>query len=282
MAGTRTAAWVGGAAVVAIVIAGGAWFGVVAPTLSDAEEQRRAAADQREHNDMLQIALNQLKADAANLETDKANLAALRTRIPTTGDLAELTRQLQSAATATGVTITVLAPGTPTPVVVATPEAPAPADGSEEDAGNGDGTDSSVASAEVDGTADDGSTPPAGASTGIDGLVSIPLSVTTVGTYAQTIAFIEAVQQTMTRLFVVSQLTAVSLEEEGAAGGRPATSFGDLETTLTGVVLTLRDGTGATSTPSGETSTGEPTPTPSAPVQLPVPGDQRNPFAPVP
>jgi Tfp pilus assembly protein PilO len=262
MASTKATAWVAGSTVAALVVAAGAWFGVISPTLSNAADQRQAASDQRDHNVILQTQIGKLKAEYAQLGDYRARLAAIRSKMPADADMAEAVRELESAAQAAGVTITVLQPGSPSVFVPPASTQPAPAP-------------SATASTDASATA----SAPKAQTASADGLYTIPLSVTTLGGYAQTVQFIDAVQQSMPRLFVLSQVEATSQKSSGASAGRPALSVGDLETTLTGVVLTLKATAG--STPSATPSPGAtaaPTPTPT---QLPVPGAQRNPFKPI-
>lgn len=264
MASTKTTAWVGGTAVLALAIAAGAWFVAISPTLSDAADQRQAAADQRDHNTLLETQIAQLKEQYTHLDEFRAELAAIRTQVPEGGDLAELTRELQQVAAAAGVTVTVDAPGTPSAYV-----APAPAAAATPEPSATESTDSSSVTDETDTSSSSSSS---SASDVIDGLYQIPLSLTSIGTYDQTVSFLDQLQQSMPRLFVVNNLNATSLEESGAGGGRPATNAGDLEIVITGYVLTLQDSS-STEAPAPDATT---TPTP-----LPVPGDQKNPFQPV-
>lgn len=263
----KTTGWIVGTSVVAIALAAGAWFGLIAPTLVDAGDQRTAAADQRERNELLEMQLARLKADAKNLERYQADLAAIQAKVPSTAGLAELTRQLDSVATSTGVTIVDVSPGTPSAFVV--PGEPSPEPTATESAPSS-GSEAATPTAEpTTATTDGTATGTAGAA---DGLFTTPLSVTSVGTYDQTTAFLDALQQLMPRLFVVSQVSTSSLDAAAAQGGRPEIHDGDLETTIAGVVLTLQDG--ATAQP-------DPGAAGSEPGSVPVPGDQRNPFGPV-
>lgn len=258
---TKTTAWVAGAVVAATAIAAAAWFVAINPTFGQAATQRQAAADQRDHNDLLRMQIDRLKADYAHLDEYKAQLADLRTKVPTTGDLAELTRQIQTLADTSGVTITDMSPSIPVVVAPAAAPQPAPTESSDGTATGSDSTNSSAG-------ATDGSTA-AATETGLDGFYTIQLQLTSVGTYQQTITFLDSLQQSMARLYVVYRVDAQSLDESGASGGRPATKQGDLETNIAGVVLTLEDPQSAAPQPSA-TDTPEP--------QLPVPADQRNPF----
>lgn len=258
----KSSSWIAGAAVAAVAIAAGGWFVAIQPTLANAADQRQAASDQRSHNLVLQAQIAKLKSEFDHLGDYNDQLAQLRQKVPQTGDLAALTLQVQSVAASSGVTLTVDAPGTPVafvapaqaqPQPAATPSASADASGGTTSAGSAATTPSST----------------------VAGLFQIPFSVTSVGSYDQTVAFLDGLQQAMPRLFVISELNATSLKSSGASGGQPAVKNGDLETVVTGYVLTMQGATSSTQQPKPGAT---PTPTPT---QLPVPGSQRNPFQPV-
>jgi len=259
----KSSSWIAGAAVAAVAIAAGGWFVAIQPTLANAADQRQAASDQRNHNLVLQSQIAKLKSEFDHLGDYNDQLAQLRQKVPETGDLAALTRQVQSVAASSGVTLTVDAPGTPVAFV-------APAQAKPQAAAT------PSASADASGTTSAGSAA-ASQSSPVGGLFQIPYSVTSVGNYDQTVAFLDGLQQAMPRLFVIMELDATSLKSGGAAGGRPAVQNGDLQTVVTGYVLTMQAPTSSTQQPKpGATATPTPTPT-----QLPVPGSQRNPFQPV-
>lgn len=258
---SKTAGWIAGTAVLAALVAAGAWFVVIQPTLADAETQRQTASDQRDHNDVLKMQIAKLKAEYAHIDDYRNEIADLRTKIPTVGDLAEVTREIQTTATAAGVTISVLEPGTPAefaPPATAAEPTPTPTP-----------TDTASSSDAQDTSPDSSASTSTQAETGVSGMYTIPLSVTVLGTYDQTVSFLDALQQQMPRLFVIQGLNLVSQKEGGAQGGLPATHEGDLQTTVNGVLLTLVD--------SGSSAEPTPTPTPT----LPTPSDQKNPFVPV-
>lgn len=261
----KSSSWIAGAAVAAVAIAAGGWFVAIQPTLASAADQREAASQQRSHNIVLQAQIAKLKSQFEHLGDYNDQLTQLRQKMPQTGDLAALTRQVQSVGDAAGVTLTVDAPGTPTAFVAPAPTTAQPA------------ATASPSSAATDATASSTGTSTAPGKSTVEGVFQIPLSLTSVGSYDQTVAFLDGLQQAMPRLFVVTGLNATSLKSGGASGGRPAVKAGDLETVVTGYVLTMQGPTSATQQPTpGATATPTPTPT-----QLPVPGSQRNPFQPV-
>jgi len=101
-------------------------------------------------------------------------------------------------------------------------------------------------------------------------MAAIPISITVVGTYDDTLAFLNDVQTATPRLLLVSGIQGTSQKDAPASGGRPATKIGDQELVITGFLYALPDPTAAISTPS---------PTATAPA-LPAPVTGKNPLVP--
>ncbi|GEA88802.1 hypothetical protein [Cellulomonas cellasea] len=257
MAGAKKSTWIGGTAFVAVAMLAAAWFLLVSPTVATASESREQTESVRAQNDLLELQLAQLEADFAKLPEHKAELAALRVQIPTRAELAAFLRQLDEVAKASGVTVMSVTPSAPTAVVpavsVAAPVAPAttePAEG---------------------GATDPATTAPAPAGPApLTGFVQVPVSITVLGGYEPTLAFVDALQRA-SRLFLVTGLRATGQKVAEGGGGRPATELGHVELAVDGVMYVLTDPTVL------------PTPTdPAAPAPvLPgaVPG--KNPLIPV-
>lgn len=263
-AGTKT--WVIGTAVLAVLLLAAAWLLAIDPVLAQAGEDREQAESARAQNDTLELEIARLKEQSTHLDEYRADLAALREQLPTTGDVSGLAEELQSLAEAAGVTVTTLAPGIPQAYVppVTAPAADSATDQSAEGAAQTDGTGATDATATAGAATDTGT---------VSGLYTVPLTVTTVGSYQASQVFLRSLQTGSARLFLVSGVQAETQDDAGATGGRPATATGDLELTLTGSAFVLTDGTGATAagTEGGTESEGT----------LPVPGDERNPFVPL-
>jgi Tfp pilus assembly protein PilO len=245
-----------GTVVVSFIIAAIGWFLLISPTLATASDSRAQAADQLQRNQLLQQQVAKLAEQFKHLDEYKGNLAALQVQLPTTSDLPGLTRQVQAAATQSGVTMTTLNPTVPEAFVsgAAAPVA----------------TGATSASAGVAGSS---ATAPATATPSaprLSGFYAVPLSITTVGTYDQTLAFLRAVQSGDQRLILVSGLSATSQKPGGAGNGRPATALGDLEVTVTGFAYVLNSA--ATAPATGGTPASGTGPT------LPAPSGQPNPF----
>jgi Tfp pilus assembly protein PilO len=107
-------AWLGAGLIVAVVVAVIGYFFFIGPqrsTTSDVDGQASAAQSQ---NDTLQVRINSLDAQNRKLSTYRAALKQAQLALPTTSDLPNFLRTLQSLGNATLVDVTTLAVGTPT------------------------------------------------------------------------------------------------------------------------------------------------------------------------
>lgn len=272
MAGAKRSTWIGGTAFVAAVIAVATWFLFVSPTLASASDVRGQADQARQQNQLLEMKVAKLKSDFQKLPGYKAQLADLQKQIPLDADLSAYFLQINKIAEAHSVTLTSIAPGTPEKVSLAAPAGAAPASDTSTDAtGDGTSTDPSPAPSP--------SATPASAASGSgttalaapDGFISIPFSVTVLGKYADTLAFLNDAQRGTDRLFLVSSLAGTAQKDGAASGGKPATHVGDQELVITGFTYVLNPDL-----------TSVPAPQPSASVPaLPKPPASKNPLVPV-
>lgn len=271
MKGTKSGPWIGGAAFAAVIIMLGAWFLVISPVVDTTSDTKAQTADTKLQNDILRSAIETLKKDSANLPTYQTNLAGLQAKLPTTIASAAFRGELGQLATAHSVTVTILneiAPSTVlVPVAVATPDAAAspaatPSDGTTPSATASDGTAPAT---------DTTSAAPAAGSPAIEGFAYVQITLAVLGSYDNTQAFLHDLQFATTRSFLVTALSSVQQTDQEANGGRPKTSVGDVELTITGNIFVLKDEYTPV-TPSAPSTT--------APV-LPAPGSPRNPYVPV-
>ncbi|QTE28009.1 hypothetical protein [Pengzhenrongella sicca] len=248
MGGTNRSTWIGGAVFVALVIFAAAWLLAISPNLAAASDSRAQAETTRQSNVALESAITALKVQFDQLPELKAELTKLQEEIPTGAALAALVRDLSDTAAANEVAITALSPSAAVSVVapvVAEPVAPTEA-------------------ASTDTSAETATTTEAPVPAAIEGLVAIPLSITVQGSYANTLAFLDDVQQASARLFLVGGLGARALEAAAAGGGRPEVQAGDQEIIITGFAYVL---TNPTAAPIAENT---------SPLPAAVPG--KNPF----
>jgi len=273
MTGAKRSTWIGGTAFIAVVIAVATWFLFVSPTLASAADVRGQADQTRQQNDLLALKVTKLKADFAKLPEYKAQLAELQKQIPLDADLSAYFLQINKIANAHSVVITSIAPDTPQTVKLA--PAPKPATASSDSSTDGS-TDSSSPSpsptptpSQSEGTSASGSKAPSVP----DGFVAIPFSVTVLGKYADTVAFLHDVQRGTDRLFLVSGLIGTAQKDAAAVSGKPATHEGDQELEISGFTYVLNPNL-------ANVSVTAPTPVPTKPA-LPKPPASKNPLVPV-
>ena len=259
MPNAKASGWVGGTAIVAVVILIASWFLVISPKLSAAQEDRAQTETVKQHNDVLSTRLATLKKQFDALETTRSDLAALRKQIPTSAQLTDYLRKLSDLATTHTVVITSLMPGVALPFVAAAAAAAAP---------KPTPTATAAAAAPAAPTDTPTVTTPAAAG-GVPGLAAIPVSIIVVGTYPNVLAFLSDVQSTTDRLFLVTGLTATAQQKVAASGGRPPTAAGDLELKVDGLAYVLQDLRGV-----------DPV-TPPVRGSLPVPDPAKNPYVPL-
>jgi hypothetical protein len=165
----------------------GAYFLLYAPAL----EARTAAIDGAEEVEAANVEaraeLAQLAKDQENLEETKLKLAEAQARFPTSWELEEFTDYLRTTAAATGASMTDIGTTSPVQVTIAQPLPLGP----------------------------DGYQPPTVPQPPA-GLYQFRFSITFVGVWSQTQAFLEALQDDDARMFLV---VAVSATPDGAPGG---------------------------------------------------------------
>ncbi|OJV57506.1 MAG: hypothetical protein BGO38_05050 [Cellulomonas sp. 73-145] len=264
MAGAKKGSWIGATVFGSVVIVVASWFLAINPTLSAASDVRAQTTQVKSQNDALTLKVAKLKADFAKLDDYKKQLGEVQKQIPSTAQLSDYLRQLDTIAAAHAVTVTSVTPGTPTAVVAKTPAVPA---AQPTPAATGSATPAPTSPA--DGSSAAGTATGAAASGIPAGFTSIPMSVTVLGSYENTLAFLSDLQTATPRLFLVSSFTGTGQQDSPASGGKPKTSVGDQELVVTGFLFVLPD-TAAAATPA-------PTATPALPGA--VPG--KNPLNPV-
>jgi hypothetical protein len=184
--------WLGGGAVVAVVIVLIGWFGVIGPELSAAAATRDQADSARMQNVTLQAKNTKLKEQNDDVATLRASLANALAALPSDGGLPEFTRQISAQATSTSVVLTSIVVAAAAPVAAATAAT---------------GTDST----DTRGTTTTGAT-----SAPTAGLLQIAITVKATGLGDDLQAFLNEVQATGPRRALV---IAVQLSPGGENGG---------------------------------------------------------------
>lgn len=136
MGRSKTAAWVAGTLVLALVLVAGAWFLLIQPLMTETTEMQDQAEAEWLRVDQLEITLAGLKRDFENIDELREELAGLEAQLPGSIEITDVVRQLNAQATEAGIIITGSATTTAVDVTPAE-EAPAapPADGETTDEG---------------------------------------------------------------------------------------------------------------------------------------------------
>jgi Tfp pilus assembly protein PilO len=191
-----------------LILVVGYWFMVLAPKRAESQKVSQQLTQAQESRDTAQQQVTQLNGAKSTFPSDYATVVRLGKAVPTTLDMPSLLVQLDRAARGTGIEIDDFKPGTAAdaasgasagvsssttstpPGGGGNPAAPgaAPAQGfpakQAQKAGQGVQQANDTNQANADKTAATGAQAPAGgASTGSPGLVAVPLTFTTTGSY---------------------------------------------------------------------------------------------------
>jgi type IV pilus assembly protein PilO len=107
---TETRKWLLGAVAVAVAVALGGWFLLVAPKRAEVADLQSQTTTQEQSNDQGRTQLEVLKQQNKDLPQKQAELAALREKIPATENLPAYIHELLTIASNSDVTLTDMAP----------------------------------------------------------------------------------------------------------------------------------------------------------------------------
>jgi type IV pilus assembly protein PilO len=210
---TPTRTWSAGAAVIGILLVIAAWFLLIAPERSNAADLRDQVSAQEASNEQIALKTKQLEAQFASLPARQAQLAEIKQQMPDNPALPSLIRDLSSNATSAGVNLVSISPAEPQAVDAA-----------------------SAAGVTAPGAA------PAPSATALQ---AIPTTVTVSGSYAQLTLYLQKLQSTMRRAFMVQSIQLIPATG-GAATSATALKSGALQMTVMGNIYVL-GGAGSTS-----------------------------------
>ncbi len=111
--------WLGGGAVIALLLTAVAWFLLVSPQNTETNGLLDQTVSTDTQISTLHQRLNELRAQSANLPSYQADLERDRAALPVTPELSSFLRELRSAEAAVGVEVTSLTAAQPVPVTAA-------------------------------------------------------------------------------------------------------------------------------------------------------------------
>ncbi|WP_298989371.1 hypothetical protein [uncultured Pseudokineococcus sp.] len=200
---TRTTAWIGGAALLGLVLVAAAWLLLVGPRQQLAADLREQTASTAGQNELLTAQVRRLEEQLGDVPTTRAEVAALREQVPADAQLPALLRQVTelsdlAGAELTGVTPTEPADASADAAAAAPTEAPADA----------------PADASADGTA--ATSPAPTDQTAPGGVQVVPVALTATGSFAQLQELLRLVQVDLPRALLVRSVSLTAGEGEGA------------------------------------------------------------------
>jgi len=205
--------WLGGGALVAVLVVLIGWFLVIEPQLSAASSTTDLTQSIQTQNLVLEASNTKLKVQNDAIATLRADLAAALAELPSDGGLAEFTRQISAQATAASVVLNSVVVGAGTPVAAPTADAGSTEPGSTDTGSGAAGTTDTAESA------DSGTSTSAGSGTAAD-MVEMTITVSTTGLGGDNVAFLRAVGVTGPRraLVTASQLAPADSSDAGISG----------------------------------------------------------------
>lgn len=254
---TRTSRWTMGTAVLCMLLLVVAWLLLISPRRSRAADLDGQNAGAQQENRQLQLRIENLRAQAAQLPTYRAELAGILRQLPPTAAMPQFLRDLDSLAASSGVTVNTFTPSGSS-ALKATAGAGTGAGG----AGGASGT------------------KPAG-------VVQMPLAIVARGDYFQAVAFVQKLQTQLSRAFLISGVQVA----QGSSG-----TSGEIQLSLTGFLFAWPAGAelasttpatpsaaaGATATASATIPATTPAPAPATTVPTSVPTSAAVPVTPTP
>lgn len=238
---TTTTRWVAGAVAAALLLVTASWFLLISPQHAQAVELRDQTTRQQATNDTIRLRTQQLKAQFASLPQRQAQLAEIQQQMPGTPDLPALVRQLSTVGDDAGVSVDSVSPGPPQALA---------------GTAAGTGTAAGAGAAAGTGTA-------AGAATGTAGVQAVPLTAVVKGSYPELTLFLQKLQGSMRRAYLIENL-GLAVDPTGGA----STSGTQLTMTVTGKVFVLpstaASTAAATASAAGSAAASTPATTPTA------------------
>lgn len=201
--------------VVAVLAAG--WFLLVSPKRGDAAALRDQTVSKQNENAGLQSQIAALKEQAKDLPKLQAQLAVIRTQLPSDPQLPKLVRDLSALAKSSGVTLASLAPSDPVALNVTATAPAAPSTTTSKTGTTVTTTRTATTSA---------------------ALFQVPLQLKVTGTYYELEQFLFGVES-LRRPFLSTEvdITAAQTSGTSTSGGSTTTTPGELTMMLTGRVF---------------------------------------------
>ncbi|MFC5382380.1 hypothetical protein [Aquipuribacter nitratireducens] len=263
---TRTAGWSLGTAGLCVALSAASWFLLVDPQRAAAAESRELTVAAQQQNADLELQIEQLKEQFANLPQMQAELAAIREALPEEPALSRLIRDVDDRGVDAGIIVDSIVSGVPVAVVDTAALAAAPADPAAAESASAEpsaapsepASEPSAAPSEGTDPASDPAAPAPAALPAGPVLAAVPVTITATGDFSDAVLFLKGLQADTPRALLVDSLGVTVAEGEDLDPG-------SVQVTVTGRVFVFSDPTAV----DAATATGLPSPTPTVIEETP-------------
>ncbi len=230
------------ALLVAAAVGAAVFLLLILPEYNSASEARDDLAVAQSDNEFLELQIQQMQALAAEVPTWQEEIALVQGEMPATPEEAELRRLLVQTLESRDLPVVDITIGDPQVVSATSSEGFVLPDDSTEDSESSD----VAATPEPEPTASDSATTETGTSAAdelvqFEGLIGIPVVITTQGAPRPVMAALASLQSQSDRFFTVSNLTVSTATVTEEEPGLPELDESDWEVVVTGLVFSLLD-----------------------------------------
>jgi len=253
---SQNAAWIVGAVFVSVIIAIAVYFLAISPQLDATAEARDQTASAKDFNDQLDLKILTMKKKEKDVPLWRGEMAAIAVDLPPTVGESDLNRFLTATLKANKVPVVSIEYGAPTVVepgssTSSTPPSniapsPEPTPNPEPSSSAEPTTDPSPAPSEPPASSDTDST------AAFQGLLAIPVTITTEGSPAGILNTIHEIATTQSRFLTITNLTIEKADNTEATPGRDELTEEDWTSTVTFMAFVLyQDGVTLAPEPDG-------------------------------
>ncbi|WP_062311676.1 hypothetical protein [Demequina rhizosphaerae] len=250
----QTGIWVFAAIVLAIIVAAAAYFTLIGPELDKASAAKEEAQIARDANDLTELEIQRMKALEQEVPDWREQIAKVSLDLPPRTEQPALERLIASSLEKADLPLIDFSTGRPEaidPLSQSGAEPPTVASETEESdsAATTEPTESGTTDDDLDtdgttgGVAGDTTQPAAEASAPFEGLLSMPLTITTEGDPGAVLDFVKSLENQLTRFYTVTGFTIAKASPAEETPGRPELTEEQWTVQISGMVFSLLDDT---------------------------------------
>ena len=252
----KTGVWVFAAIVLAIIVGALAYFTLISPELDKATAASEEAQIARDANDLTEIQIQQMVALESEVPDWREQIAKISLDLPPRVEQPDLERLIAQKLEAVDLPLVDFTAGRPEaidplaqegtePPTIEQPAEPEGAAATPSPSPTPTPTATATAETSTDGTtggvAGDTTTAEPAPEAPFEGLLAMPVSITTEGNPGKVLDFMKSLETQLTRFYTVTGFTVAKASPAEEVPGRPALTEEQWTVTITGMVFSLLD-----------------------------------------